>query len=40
MRGVARATDAELDSYRAWQTDAWQVAVPLKEFLDQIGKAA
>lgn len=40
VRGVARATDAELDSYRAWQTDAWRVAVPLKEFLDQIGKAA
>lgn len=40
VRGVVRATDAELDSYRAWQTEAWRVAVPLREFLDQIGKAA
>jgi hypothetical protein len=40
VRGVARATDAEMDGYRAWQTEAWRVAIPLKEFLDQIGKAA
>ncbi len=40
VRGVARATDAEMDSYRGWQNDAWRVAVPLKRFLDQIGKAA
>lgn len=40
VRGVARATDAEMDVYRAWQTDAWRVAVPLPEFMEQIGKAA
>ena len=40
VRGVARAIAAELDAYRAWQTDAWRVAVPLKDFLEQIGKAA
>jgi len=38
--GVARATAAELDTYRAWQADAWRVAVPLPEFVKQIGKAA
>lgn len=38
--GVARATEAELDTYRRWQTDAWRVAVPLPEFVDKIGKAA
>lgn len=38
--GVARATGAELDAYRAWQADAWRVAVPLPEFVHQIGKAA
>ncbi len=38
--GVARATGAELDFYRAWQADAWRVAVPLLEFVHQIGKAA
>lgn len=27
--GVARATAAELDAYRAWQADAWRVAIPL-----------
>lgn len=37
---VARATGAELDAYRAWQADAWRVAVPLPEFVHQIGKAA
>ncbi|MGH3840820.1 MAG: DUF6879 family protein [Pseudonocardiaceae bacterium] len=40
VRGVARATDAEMDAYRAWQNDALRVAVPLPEFLDRIGKAA
>lgn len=40
VRGVARATNAEMDVYRAWQTDAWRVAVPLPEFVEQIGKAA
>ena len=38
--GVARATGAELDTYRGWQADAWRVAVPLPEFVDKIGKAA
>ncbi|MGQ0775522.1 MAG: DUF6879 family protein [Pseudonocardiales bacterium] len=38
--GVARATDAELDIFRAWQTEALRVAVPLPEFMDKIGKAA
>jgi hypothetical protein len=38
--GVARATEAELDAYRAWQADAWRVAIPLPEFVDKIGKAA
>lgn len=36
--GVARATEAELDAYRQWQADAWQVAVPLPKFVDEIGK--
>lgn len=40
MNGVARATEAELDAYRAWQTEAWRVAVPLPEFIDRIRKAA
>lgn len=40
INGVARATDAELDIYRAWQTEALRVAVPLPEFMDKIGKAA
>jgi hypothetical protein len=40
VRGVARASAAELEAYWAWQTEAWRVAVPLPEFLDQIGKAA
>lgn len=39
-RGVARATADELNAYRAWQNDAWRVAIPLPEFLDQIRKAA
>ncbi|MGH8571475.1 MAG: DUF6879 family protein [Gammaproteobacteria bacterium] len=38
--GVARATAAELDAYRAWQADAWRVAIPLPEFVDQMRKAA
>ncbi|HEU0087295.1 MAG TPA: hypothetical protein VFQ77_06560 [Pseudonocardiaceae bacterium] len=38
--GVARATAAELDAYRAWQAEAWRVAVPLPEFVDKIGLAA
>ncbi|MGH3899672.1 MAG: DUF6879 family protein, partial [Pseudonocardiaceae bacterium] len=40
VNGVARATEVELDAYRAWQADAWRVAIPLPEFLDQTGKAA
>lgn len=40
VNGVTRATAVELDAYRAWQTEAWRVAVPLPEFLDRIGKAA
>jgi hypothetical protein len=40
VRGVAPASAAELEAYLAWQTEAWRVAVPLPEFLDQIGKAA
>ncbi|MGH3547431.1 MAG: DUF6879 family protein [Pseudonocardiaceae bacterium] len=40
VNGVARATAVELDAYRVWQTKAWQAALPLPEFLDQIGKAA
>ncbi|MGH8902023.1 MAG: DUF6879 family protein [Egibacteraceae bacterium] len=38
--GVVRASDAELDAYRAWQADAWRVAVPLPDFLDMIGGSA
>jgi hypothetical protein len=38
--GIARATAAELDAYRAWEADAWAVALPLVDFLDRIGEAA
>ncbi|MGH8929333.1 MAG: DUF6879 family protein [Egibacteraceae bacterium] len=38
--GIARATDQEMDVYREWRTVAWEVAVPLPEFLESIGKAA
>lgn len=38
--GIARATGQEMDTYREWRTAAWEVAVPLREFLESIGRAA